>query len=465
MALTKVLFVRITMLEYNNIPEKDPNTLYYITDIGRVYRGDMLQAEEGPVKSINGKTGDVVPDILDINGLQANLLVKETDINTLKTGLESFQTLTLGRLASLDSLTSGHSTNITNLLTNVSTNTTNITGIQEKIPVAATSANQLADKEYVNSSINSLSANYVTYDIDGDPFPTKNDLTTATIFYKGGQVYTPTKTDYCLVFQDESAPVPFNNGQVRYVYDGSQWDFQYGVNESPLTAAQLAALNSGATNVLISRISELDGKVNTNQGNDKAGLFLKVNATGSVETNNINFSDIKGNINGNTTLDTAFNNKADKSWIESIYPVGSIYTTTIGTFDPNALTDSNGNRVFPGGWSRFGAGRVLIGAGSITINEQAAAGNGVTSVQNTYTYTGGQMGGEVKHGISYDEMPSHDHIMAAPTGGAATFMSTANVINQANLNATVQHTSDTGGGALHNNMQPYIVVYFWNRVS
>jgi hypothetical protein len=49
----------------------------------------------------------------------------------------------------------------------------------------------------------------------------------------------PTKNDYTIVLDDE------NHGDevTRYIYN-SGWEYQYSINESPMTQAQLDALNS-----------------------------------------------------------------------------------------------------------------------------------------------------------------------------------------------------------------------------
>ena len=62
-----------------------------------------------------------------------------------------------------------------------------------------------------------------------------------------------TNNDYAVVLDDESQ----SDECWRYVYvAGTGWQAQYRINESPLTTAQLAALNSGATAQNISSISE-----------------------------------------------------------------------------------------------------------------------------------------------------------------------------------------------------------------
>lgn len=138
--------------------------------------------------------------------------------------------------------------------------------INEKIPSTASVENQLADKAFVNSSINNSAAFYITYNTQGEAFPTREALLKTTIFYSGGKERVPTQNDYATVLADDSQPVGANGSYptTRYTYqtdtqngkypDG-QWDFQYVVNNTSLTQAQLDAINSGITNDLVGKIS------------------------------------------------------------------------------------------------------------------------------------------------------------------------------------------------------------------
>ena len=53
------------------------------------------------------------------------------------------------------------------------------------IPSAATCSNQLADKDYVNDSVNSVTAYYITKNAQGDQFACYAELAAATTFYSG----------------------------------------------------------------------------------------------------------------------------------------------------------------------------------------------------------------------------------------------------------------------------------------
>lgn len=126
-----------------------------------------------------------------------------------------------------------------------------VTAIESKIPSEASSSNKLADKDFVNSTINSLAAFYITKNAQGDPFSTYAELASATVFYSGGEVRVPTRNDYCLVNEDEN----HEDAACRYIYQGTQWEFQFVVNDTAFTSDQLAAINSGITQALVSQIT------------------------------------------------------------------------------------------------------------------------------------------------------------------------------------------------------------------
>lgn len=122
--------------------------------------------------------------------------------------------------------------------------------ITGKIPASATSSNQLADKAFVNSSINAVAAYYITANTAGDAFATKAALDVGPYYYDGA-ARTPTKNDYAIVDADETK----DNACTRYTYTGSQWSFQYIVNNSPFTQAQVDAINSEINSTLVTNYS------------------------------------------------------------------------------------------------------------------------------------------------------------------------------------------------------------------
>lgn len=121
-----------------------------------------------------------------------------------------------------------------------------VSSIDAVIPSAATSSNQLADKNYVNDSINSVTAYYITKNAAGDQFATRSELINAGTYYSWWVVRVPTRNDYAIVLDDET----HNDEVTRYIYNNG-WEYQYTINESPLTQAQINALNSWITSAKV----------------------------------------------------------------------------------------------------------------------------------------------------------------------------------------------------------------------
>lgn len=133
---------------------------------------------------------------------------------------------------------------------------TEIDGIKSKIPNAASIENQLADKDFVNSSINNFAAFYLTKDSAGNAFGSYAELSSATKFYNAGVERTPSKNDYLVILEDETKTTALGvNPTTRYTYQGTypdgQWEFQYIVNNTSLTQAQVNAINSGVTKDIV----------------------------------------------------------------------------------------------------------------------------------------------------------------------------------------------------------------------
>ena len=133
---------------------------------------------------------------------------------------------------------------------------------------------------------------------------------------------------------------------------------------------------------------------------------------------------------------------------ENMYPVGSIYI--------NASVATNPSTLFGfGTWVEFGKGRVLVG---------------VDTGQTEFD-TLGETGGAKTHTLSINEMPSHNHNQYANVGNAATGQTNLDdIAGCSNINASDvlvgnRSTTSTGGGAAHNNLQPYITVYMWQRTA
>lgn len=128
--------------------------------------------------------------------------------------------------------------------------------------------------------------------------------------------------------------------------------------------------------------------------------------------------------------------------LDAVYPVGSIYMTSVN----QSPTDLG----FPGNWSRFAQGEALTG---FKAGDQAfAAGAGHGNKNKT---------------LSVDEMPSHTHNIG-PDGLVGMFNEpTRNSDHGPDVGSKrgTYKTNATGGGNAFSIMQPYRVVYVWKRTG
>lgn len=124
-----------------------------------------------------------------------------------------------------------------NLSDRINTNLNSINTINSKIPSQASSTNQLADKDFVNSSIANDAATFQ------GTFETINDLPTTNV----------KKNDYAFIVSVTSEGNPEYK---RYKYNGTQWIEEFTLNNSSFTANQWAAINSGITDTWINDTNE-----------------------------------------------------------------------------------------------------------------------------------------------------------------------------------------------------------------
>lgn len=132
-----------------------------------------------------------------------------------------------------------------------------LSGVTELIPAEATVTNQLADKNFVNSSIATNTATFrgtynVVSDLNLHYNSTHSEIGTAL----GSTIATADDNDYCFVQIPTADATPTEIKVVeRYKYSGSAWQYEYDLNNSGFTAAQWASINSGATSTLVGQIT------------------------------------------------------------------------------------------------------------------------------------------------------------------------------------------------------------------
>ena len=165
-------------------------------------------------------------------------------------------------------------------------------------------------------------------------------------------------------------------------------------------------------------------------------------------------SDLKAALK--TYFDTMYVTSLEASW-----PVGSIFLSVVAT-SPRILLGF-------GTWVRIAEGKFLVG--------QEAADEDFDTAEKT--------GGEKTHTLTSAEMPEHTHVQNPHqhdlssmstyigTGTATTWDIFADKDTSSRsfdpgkylIPAATAINQNTGGGAAHNNLPPYTVVYAWKRLS
>ena len=179
--------------------------------------------------------------------------------------------------------------------------------------------------------------------------------------------------------------------------------------------------------------------------------------SGDVSYDNTKTGLKSNNVQG--AMEELYEHATDYSNIRAmIYPVGSIYLS---------VTDDTVEKVqerFGGTWQAFGQGRTIVGFSSSEAEFNA--------IEKT--------GGEKKHTLTVAEMPAHLHKQAfnwtnggsaSASGGepwAITMTSgTGDGIGTwpYGTDSGASNFGSTGGSGAHNNLQPYITVYMYKRIS
>jgi glutaredoxin-related protein len=140
--------------------------------------------------------------------------------------------------------------------------------------------------------------------------------------------------------------------------------------------------------------------------------------------------------------------------LQLLYPVGAIYSSTVGT--------NPGTTFGFGTWVAFGAGRVAIGnGGGFTAGTTGGSADAVLP-SHSHNFTGNALPG---HSHGYDRAGS-----LAPQSGSATNCLTNPATTHPQTDVVSAGTPSgsidfQGVSATNANLQPYIVVYMWNRTA
>ena len=204
----------------------------------------------------------------------------------------------------------------------------------------------------------------------------------------------------------------------------SDTGFTYNPSSGALTATSFVGSGTSLTGISSTIQTEIDTKAELAGSASQA--FSATTASSSTNTTQVATTAFVQTAVGAVDLST-------------VYPVGSIYMNASSGTNPATLLGF-------GTWSAFGGGRVLVG---LTSSDEDF---------NTVEETGGSK----THTLTTNEIPSHRHQINHSNQGDS-FGGTPSISVQ--NGSPNKYTMYEGGGASHNNVQPYITVYMWKRTN
>jgi hypothetical protein len=233
------------------------------------------------------------------------------------------------------------------------------------------------------------------------------------------------------------------------IYLDGTWKFVVSSSQGTITTADFATTATTANS--LNTANAYRGTIFTatnyfsGPGTGLTGTAAGLNIGGNAATATSSTTQLVGN-STTAIATTAF----VKNTIQTLYPVGSIYTSTVNT-NPATLFGF-------GTWVAFGAGRVMIGDGGGF--SAGATGGSADAVVVSHT-----------HAATVTD-PGHDHgVNAVGFIGSGSYALPGGVgqpqITSTNLAATGISVSNStvGVSGTNANLQPYVVVYMWNRTA
>jgi hypothetical protein len=156
---------------------------------------------------------------------------------------------------------------------------------------------------------------------------------------------------------------------------------------------------------------------------------------------------------------------ATTAFLATMYPVGSIYTSTVST-NPNTLFGF-------GTWVAYAAGRVMVGNGGGFSAGATGGSADATVVSHSHTATVTDPGHNHLTGNNNEANPFgvntarygyQDGWTSVITRNATGATAYDSFTSTTTTGVTVAN-STTGSSGTNANLQPYIVVYMWNRTA
>ena len=136
-----------------------------------------------------------------------------------------------------------------------------------------------------------------------------------------------------------------------------------------------------------------------------------------------------------------------------LFPIGALYSSTVST--------NPGTSLGFGTWTAFGAGKVMMGSGNASYLAGTTGGS-ADAIVPTHTHTATSTDSGHTHG--YNRPLQNAQNIAGSSSFVAYWSSTAATtdVGNASITTTVASAGVSPTGA---NLQPYIVVYMWERTA
>ena len=249
----QVQFIQLSQAEYDNISSKNDGSLYFTTDTHRIYKGGDLYAST-TFDSL--KFEDLSATSIKVDGVDVSLeghTHTKSDISDFPTNVSSF----------------------TNDVGYITQSEVDLTPITSKIPDAASSTNQLADKKFVTDSISTNSATF------RGTFDSVSKLPTTGI----------DNNDYAIIKIETDVN---NQTYTRYKYDGTKWVEEFTFNNTPFNSEQWDAINSGITSTTLNDYVKTSDLENVNFENLKATSLTVDGKNVSLEGHTHNVDELDG---------------------------------------------------------------------------------------------------------------------------------------------------------------------------
>lgn len=317
---------------------------------------DDISDIQGDISTINGDISDIVSDISNINTTLGDIEGDITDINSdisdLQSDVGTIQSYIPSNASSSNQL-AVHS-DITAIQGNITSIDGRVTTIEGKIPTQASTTNQLADKEFVNSSIATNTANFIgTFSNVSSLLAYSGTLTNNdyafvmnSVITNNGSDWTTfsdldnfnkdlvTNFDYAWVINGtkfdlyrfgittqtwgsratniSKTDVTLVTAYNRYKYNGdtSEWIWEYTLNNSSFTASQWAAINSTITSAKVATYDGYQAQINNKQDILTPGSGISI--SNNVISATPEWGDISGTLSSQTDLQNALDAKQNE---------------------------------------------------------------------------------------------------------------------------------------------------------